>query len=211
MKLVPSTMMMTSLSAGRYAPPAMQGPITAAICGTCNFAAHQRVVVEDASGSVLAWKNAVLERQIHAGGIDQIDDRHAIAHGDFLRAQNLGDGFRPPCSGFDGGIVGDDDRRPAFDFAEAGDHARGGRLAVISVMRDEQSDFEEHRAGVGELRDSLARGELAVAMLLFDFLRPAALAQPVFELLEAFDELPHAGGAGGGHDFRIQEAGNARD
>ena len=33
MKLVPSTMMMTSLSAGRYAPPAMHGPITAAICG----------------------------------------------------------------------------------------------------------------------------------------------------------------------------------
>ena len=34
MKLTPSTMMITSLSAGRYAPPAMQGPITAAICGT---------------------------------------------------------------------------------------------------------------------------------------------------------------------------------
>ncbi len=33
MKLVPSTMMMQSLSAGRYAPPAMHGPITAAVCG----------------------------------------------------------------------------------------------------------------------------------------------------------------------------------
>ena len=37
MKLVPSTMMMTSESAGRYAPPAMHMPITAAICGTFSF------------------------------------------------------------------------------------------------------------------------------------------------------------------------------
>jgi hypothetical protein len=31
---VPSTMKITSESAGRYAPPAIHGPITAAICGT---------------------------------------------------------------------------------------------------------------------------------------------------------------------------------
>jgi hypothetical protein len=36
MKLVFSTMMITSESAGRYAPPAMHIPITAAICGTLN-------------------------------------------------------------------------------------------------------------------------------------------------------------------------------
>ena len=35
MKLVPSTMKITSDSAGRYAPPAMQLPMTALICGTC--------------------------------------------------------------------------------------------------------------------------------------------------------------------------------
>ena len=69
----------------------------------------------------------------------------------------------------------------------------------------------KHGAGVDELGDALARGELAVAMLLFDFLRAAALAQAFFELVEVLDELAHAGGAGGGHDFRIQEAGNARD
>ena len=37
MKLVPLTMMMTSLRAGRYAPPAIHIPITAEICGTRNF------------------------------------------------------------------------------------------------------------------------------------------------------------------------------
>jgi hypothetical protein len=34
MKLVPFTMKITSERAGRYAPPAMHGPITAEICGT---------------------------------------------------------------------------------------------------------------------------------------------------------------------------------
>ena len=37
MKLVPSTMRITSLSAGRYAPPAMHCPITAEICGILNW------------------------------------------------------------------------------------------------------------------------------------------------------------------------------
>ena len=43
-----STMRITSESAGRYAPPAMQGPITAAIWDA-QVAAHYRVVVEDAA------------------------------------------------------------------------------------------------------------------------------------------------------------------
>ena len=34
MKLVPSTITITSDRAGRYAPPAMHWPITAEICGT---------------------------------------------------------------------------------------------------------------------------------------------------------------------------------
>jgi len=42
-------------------------------------------------------------------------------------------------------------------------------------------------------------------MLFFDFRGSPALAKPVLEIVEAFDELSHAAG-GGGHDFRIQEA-----
>ncbi len=37
MKLVPSTMKITSESAGRYAPPATQLPMTALICGTWRY------------------------------------------------------------------------------------------------------------------------------------------------------------------------------
>ena len=54
--------------------------------------------------------------------------------------------------------------------------------------------------------DALARGELAVAVLLFDFARAAAVAQFFFELLKRFDHLLHAAlGRRDGHGSRIQE------
>ncbi len=91
------------------------------------FAAHQRVVEEDAARAVLAGKDAVLIREVDAGGIDQINDRHAVAHRDLLRAQNLRDRLGPPGAGFHGGVVGDDDGGAAFDLADARDDAgRGG-------------------------------------------------------------------------------------
>ena len=52
-------------------------------------AAHQRVVIKNPRRAVLAGKNSVLIGQIHARGIHQINDRDAIAHGDFLGSQNF--------------------------------------------------------------------------------------------------------------------------
>ena len=72
----------------------------------------------------------------------------AVAHGDFLRAQNLGDGLRPPRAGLHGGVVGHDHGGPALDRAESGDHAGGGRLALVAVVGDQQADLEKARAGV---------------------------------------------------------------
>ena len=51
------------------------------------LAPHKGIIVENSPAAILARKNTVLVRQIDAGGIHQIDDRHAVAHGDFLRAQ----------------------------------------------------------------------------------------------------------------------------
>ena len=99
------------------------------------------------AGAVLAREDAVLERKIHAGRIDQIDDRHAVAHRDFLRAQNLGDGLGPPRAGLHRGVVGNDHGRAAFDLADARDHARRGRLPVVLVVGDQQADFEKTRPG----------------------------------------------------------------
>ena len=155
----------------------------------------------------MAGKNAVLQWEIYTGRIHQIDDRNAIAHRDFLRAQNLGDGLRPPGTRFDGGIVSDNNRRPSFDLAEPCDNSCGRGLSIVSIVRDQQSNFKEHRAGIQQLRDSLARGELAIAMLLLDFLWPPTQAKPVLQLVKALDKLTHGARGGGRHVYRIQEAG----
>ena len=155
-------------------------------------AAHERVVVEDPRGSISAGENAVLIRKVHAGGIDQVDDRDAIAHGDFLGAQDFRNRFGPPRAGLHCGIVGDDHGGASFDAADAGDDARGGSLAVIFIEGDQQSDFEEESAGVDQFGDPFARGELPFAMLLFDFLRAAAGAELVFQVLKFGDQRTHS-------------------
>jgi len=105
----------------------------------------------------LARENSVLQGKVDAGRIDQIDDGQAVAHGDFLGAQNFGDGFGPPCAGFDSGVVGDDDGGALFNERKAGDDAGGGSLAVIAVVSDQQADFEEETVWIDEPGDALPR------------------------------------------------------
>ena len=155
------------------------------------LAPHQRIVEEDAAGAVLAGKDAVLVGQVDARGIHQVDDGQAVAHGDFLRAQNLGDGFRPPGAGLHGGVVGHDDGGAALDAGQSGDDAGGGRLAVVAVVGDQQADLEEARAGIDERGDALARGHLAGLMLALDARLAAALAEARFERLNLFDQVAH--------------------
>ena len=109
---------------------------------------HDRVVVEDAARAVLPGKHAALVRQVHARRIDEIDDRDAAAHRDLLRAQNLRDRLGPPRAGLHRRVVGDDDDLAPVHDADAGDDAGAGRLAVVLVVRDEQADLEEARAGI---------------------------------------------------------------
>ena len=185
-------MMMTSLSAGRYAPPAMHGPITAAICGIAQLAPHQRVVVEDAAAPYCPGKDAVLIGQIDAGRIHQVDDRQPIAHRDFLRAQNLGDGLRPPRAGFHRGVVGDDDGGPAFDARQAGDDAGGGSLAVVAVVGDQQADFQKDRARDRSVpRCARARSACRRDAASRLFAAPPPWPKPVFQLLQFFHSLAH--------------------
>ena len=135
---------------------------------------HQRVVVENPRRAVLPGKDPVLIGQIHARRIHQVDDRQAVAHGDFLRPQNLVDGFRPPRAGLHRGIVGDDHARPLFDVAEPRDHARRGSLPVVAIISYQQADFEKQRARIDQMRDAFARRQFALGVLFFDLLRAAA-------------------------------------
>src|SRR5205823_6838380 len=105
----------------------------------------------------------------------QVDDRDALAHRDLLGPEHLGDGLGPPAAGLHRGVVGDHHDLAALHLAHAGDHAGARRLAVVAVVRDQESDFEPGGLRVAELLDALARGELALLVLALDALGPAAL------------------------------------
>jgi len=135
-------------------------------------APHDRVVIEDARGAVLPRENAALVWQIHAGRVDQIDDRDALAHRDLLRAQDFLDRFGPPAARFDGRIVRHHDHGPPVHAAHAGHHARAGRLAVVLIVGDEQTHFEPRSARVEQARHPLARRELFLFVLALDLVRP---------------------------------------
>src|SRR5690606_7642629 len=147
-------------------------------------AAHDRVVVEDPARAVLSGKDAALVREVYACGVDEVDDRHPAAHRDLLRAQHLGDRLRPPGARLHRRIVSDDDDRPILYGDDSGDDARGGRLTVVTVVGDEESDLEEVRAGIAQEVDPLTRGELALRMLARDPLGTAPLTQALLELLQ---------------------------
>ncbi len=109
---------------------------------------HERVVIKDSRGPVLARKDAVLQGQVHPGRIDQIDDGQSVAHRDLLRAQDFGDGLRPPRPRLHRRIVGHNYRRPTLNLRKPGDHARARRLPIVLVVGNEQADLKKHRAGV---------------------------------------------------------------
>ena len=56
---------------------------------------------------------------------------------------------------------------------------------------DKQAYFEKHRVAVDQLGDPLARGEFVFAMLFFDLLWSATLAEPIFEVVQLLHESLH--------------------
>ena len=135
------------------------------------------VVAEDAAEVVLVGKDLVLQRQEDAGGIDEVDERQAVLHGDALGTEHLLDGHREERAGLHGGVVGDDHHPPAGDRADAGDDAGGGAPphSRVHVPRGPQAELEERR--VGSSLAMRSRGEAALLVLAFDRLRAAAGAE----------------------------------
>ena len=154
-------------------------------------APYQRVVVKDAGSSVLAGEDAILQRQIDAGGIDQVDDRHAITHGDLLGTKNFRNGFRPPGACFHGGVIRHDHGRASFDVGEPSDNPRGGGLSVVPIVGNEQPDLQKHRVRIDQSLNALTRGQFTFVVLFFYFAGAAAFAKFFLQLTDFPGETPH--------------------
>ena len=82
--------------------------------------------------------------------------------------------------------------------------AEAGGFAIVLVVGQQESDFEERRAGIDQCGDAFARGHLTGAVLALDLGGTAAGAQALFELFQLFDEVAHVGHACNfGRSFRI--------
>src|SRR5581483_11400047 len=121
-------------------------------------------------------------------------DGHTAAHGDFLRAQDLLDRLRPPRAGLHRRVIRDDHDFAPVHNADARDDAGRGRLAVVLVIRDEQSDLDEARAGVRETGDALACRQFPLRVLALDLVRPTAGFESRFERSDLVAELTEATG-----------------
>src|ERR1043165_2576938 len=153
---------------------------------------HDRVVIEDARRAVLSRKHTALIWKIHAGRVDQINDRHATTHRDLLRAQDLLYRFGPPRSGFHRGVVRDDNDFPALNPPNNRNYTRSRRTALILIVSDEQTDLLHVRVLVEQFLNAFTRREFALLMLAIDLVRTAADTQPRFELLQLAREFAQA-------------------
>src|SRR6185295_20344574 len=82
-------------------------------------------------------------------------------------------------------------------------YAGSGRLPVVTVEGDQQTDLEEQRSGIDQLCDAFPRGQLAFVVLFLDLLRAAAGLDLIFQLLKAGDQPAHAVGRGVSHHSMV--------
>ncbi len=136
--------------------------------------AHVGLVEEDAAEVLAVGEDLVLVRQVGAAGVDQVDARQAVLLRDLLRAQVLLHRHRVVGAALHRRVVGDDHAVVALDPADAGDHARAGRLAVVHAVGGELADLEERRARVEQAVDAVARQQLAARRMALARLGVAA-------------------------------------
>ena len=148
--------------------------------------AHGGLVVEDAAEVVHVGEDLVLHGQERAAGVHQIDAGQAVLQRHLLGAQVLLDRHGIVGAPLDRGVVGDDQALAARYGADAGDHARAGRVAVVQLPCGQGRQLQEGGAGVEQLVDPFPDEELALlALALLGLLAAAAahLGQPAAQLL----------------------------
>ena len=129
----------SSHSVGRYAAPAVQLPRTH---GDLRHArgAEQALVVKDLS---CMGVDLVLERQIGAAGVDEMDHGQTVLEGDLERTHDLVDGQRVPGSALQRAVAGDDDDLASLHDADAGDHQSPWCFAFVCRACGQRRELEE--------------------------------------------------------------------
>ena len=148
-------------------------------------ARRQRVAEEDV-GVAGERDHAFLDAR--AAGVVEPDDRRPELHRQIHDLADLGGVGLRQRSAEDGEVLGEGVDDAAVDAAGAGDdavarHDLVGHAEVEAAMRDELVDLLEG-AGVEELGDALAGGELAGGVLPLDAGRAAAGFGPSFQIRE---------------------------
>ena len=141
-------------------------------------------------------RNAFLDAG--AAGVEQADDRRAVAQRHVLDLGDLGGVGLGERAAEHGEVLGEDIDDAAVDRAPAGDDAVAGDLVVLvhaeidAAMLHEHVEFLE-RAVVEEKFDAFARGELAALVLGVDALLTAAEPGAFAALVEDFENVFHGG------------------
>src|SRR5207249_6273196 len=171
-------MITTSVSAGRYADPAGEGPNR---MQTGHDARELHLVVEDPSRVEAPGEDLDLLRDASTGGVDQVQERQAKARGPFLDAHDLLHGLLTPRAGLHRVVVGHDADGAAADSPDPRDDAVGRRVGLLGAR--EEPVLLEPGAGVEEERQSVPDDELAFLPQLLAVLRVALLDPgPLLEL-----------------------------
>ena len=110
-------------------------------------------------------------------------------HGDFLRAQNLLDGLRPPRTRFYRSIVGYNHHLAPVHATDGRDHTRRRRCAIVLIVSNEQANFLRVFRLVKEQSDSLARRQLALLVLALSFFGTTTLTELRFQFLQLRHEI----------------------
>jgi hypothetical protein len=79
------------------------------------------------------------------------------------------------------GVIADDHAFTARHPANAGDHARAVRIALIHAVRGQRAQLQKRRAGIEQALHPIARQELAALEMLF--------ARPLIAALGGFGGL----------------------
>ncbi len=137
---------------------------------------NDRVVAKNPAEIVLVGKDVLLQRQEHAGRVDQVDERQPVLHGDPLGPKHLLGRRRKEGPGLHRGVVGDDHLPPAGHDAHAADDPRRGCAAPLAVHlpAGPEADFQPGRVGIQQPPDPLSGRQSALGMLPVDGRRAAA-------------------------------------